>query len=334
MRGDMPKRRNVLLATGLWVSCACSTFAQAPSGRFPPAPAAGREGPRVVSMADAPAPWLTGVAENWMGRLPDSTPLGGLSIPGTHDSGARFGGFLCQTQSWTLANMLGAGVRYLDIRNRRSGEVFAIHHGPCFQKITFGEVLDAVNGFLAAHPSEALVMRVKEEHTPAPGSLDFRHIWDAYMAKGGSRFAGASDHVPALGALRGKVFVLRDADVGAYGMAFTDAKVKLQDAWNVYPATEEFPYGPDSVSTPQKLRLVSAHLAAASDDNPAGANLYLNHVSGATGVSPAEFARQANRHVHDELAGAREKRSLGIVIMDFPGEHLIHEILKTNFAPE
>ena len=62
----------------------------------------------------------------WMARLPDDAPLSGLTIPGTHDSGARFGGgapvvdfvtaLWVQAQNWTVTQQLDAGVRFLDVR--------------------------------------------------------------------------------------------------------------------------------------------------------------------------------------------------------------------------
>ena len=42
----------------------------------------------VVAAADEPPIDLP----RWMARLADDAPLSGITIPGTHDSGARFGG--------------------------------------------------------------------------------------------------------------------------------------------------------------------------------------------------------------------------------------------------
>ena len=77
----------------------------------------------------APKGWLTAAVNNWMGGLPDGTALGTMSIPGTHDSGAMHGGLAVQTQSLTIAEQLQAGLRYFDIRLRRTKTAFAVHHG-------------------------------------------------------------------------------------------------------------------------------------------------------------------------------------------------------------
>ncbi len=93
---------------------------------------------------DVPREWLKSAATDWMGKLPDELSFGKLSVPGTHDTGARYGGAACQTQRWAINEQLEAGIRYLDIRNRRTKTSFAIHHGLCFQQIMFGDVLQQI----------------------------------------------------------------------------------------------------------------------------------------------------------------------------------------------
>ncbi|NEE58668.1 phospholipase, partial [Streptomyces sp. SID8455] len=52
--------------------------------------------------------------QDWMGGLPDGTALQRLTIPGTHDSGARFGGPWSECQNTTIAQQLESGIRFLD----------------------------------------------------------------------------------------------------------------------------------------------------------------------------------------------------------------------------
>src|SRR5688500_16988143 len=68
----------------------------------------------------APSLLLTYTMSNWMGSLPDATNVAQLSIPGTHDSGARTEpvGGTAKCQNLSIADQLTAGVRYLDIRCR------------------------------------------------------------------------------------------------------------------------------------------------------------------------------------------------------------------------
>ncbi len=284
-----------------------------------------------MSTQPSPSRALAMAADNWMGRLPDTRSLGSLSIPGAHDSAARFGLYLCQTQSWTIAGLLDAGIRYLDIRARGEGDILQIYHGLCFQRMSFGDVLTSANGFLARHPREALIMRVHDEDTPAGARPSFQAIWAKYMASGGQRFVGEIARIPTLGEMRGKALVLRDAAFGGYGLAFKSERIRLQDSWQVYPSTFPNPYGGATVSVGQKLQLIHAHILDAMQNNREGGALYLNHLSGSDGVSPAEFAARANPDALQFLRAHPDWRSLGVLIMDYPGEDLIERILQANF---
>lgn len=132
----------------------------------------------IFSDTASPKSWLITASQDWMAQLPDETPLNKLSIPGTHDTGALYGGRICETQSWTIKEQLNAGIRFFDIRCRRAGTVFAIHHGLCFQNIYFSNVMDDIAEFFANSPGETILMRVKEEHYPIAGSESFQKIWN------------------------------------------------------------------------------------------------------------------------------------------------------------
>lgn len=55
--------------------------------------------------------------QDWMAGLADATPVQRLTIPGAHDSGARYGGPWTECQNTTVAEQLSAGV----LRGERSG---------------------------------------------------------------------------------------------------------------------------------------------------------------------------------------------------------------------
>src|SRR4051794_40583034 len=95
-------------------------------------------------------------SQNWMAALNSSLYVSQLSIPGTHDSGARFEPFsgTAKCQNLTIAEQLNAGVRFLDIRCRHLDNAFTIHHGSVYQNITFDDVLNATIAFLSNNPTE------------------------------------------------------------------------------------------------------------------------------------------------------------------------------------
>ncbi|MDU5108652.1 phosphatidylinositol-specific phospholipase C domain-containing protein, partial [Clostridium sp.] len=105
---------------------------------------------------------------NWMrDYAQDDTPLGLLSIPGTHDS-AAFNTWVWHsaTRPWAVTQekdviqQLHMGIRYLDFR---SSQDFYMYHGGVkvgHDLLThFREVTD----FLKSHPNEFVVIRLKNE---------------------------------------------------------------------------------------------------------------------------------------------------------------------------
>ena len=149
-------------------------------------------------------------ATNWMEALDGKLRLSQLSIPGSHDSGARFEPISGTTkcQSFTLAEQLNFGVRFLDIRCRHVGDAFAIYHGSVDQKLTFTGVLYQVGGFLEAHPGECVLMSVKEEHTAADNTRSFEATFDSYVVAHPGRWWLGTD-MPALDRVRGKIVLFR-----------------------------------------------------------------------------------------------------------------------------
>lgn len=123
---------------------------------------------------------------DWMGALPAATPLTRLTIPGTHDSGALYGGLYVACQNITIADQLNAGIRFLDVRCRLTGGSFAIHHAAFYQNLMFGDVLAACWNFLAAHPGETVLMRVKQEYS-GESDAAFRAVFDDYLDNRGWR---------------------------------------------------------------------------------------------------------------------------------------------------
>nr|HEX4318767.1 phosphatidylinositol-specific phospholipase C [Kofleriaceae bacterium] len=146
----------------------------------------------------------------WMSTQPDSASLASLTIPGTHDSMALYEPIagVAKTQTLALADQYAAGVRYVDIRCHDIDDSFAIYHGIIDEQATFDDVLDATFEFLDAHPTETIVMSVKEEGDAEGATIPFDAAFAPYLAKHpGGWYTG--DAVPALGGVRGQIVLLR-----------------------------------------------------------------------------------------------------------------------------
>lgn len=222
---------------------------------------------------------------NWMGTLPDGMKLSTLSIPGTHDTMAYQFSTSCdiitdivRTQTMDLETQLNSGIRVLDIRLRHAADnAFALHHGSCFLDSYFGgDVMDVVNNFLDANPSETILMRVKKEHNDAENlTMSFHQTWNWYMGIYGSKVWQGSGN-PTLGEVRGKIVILDQSAGVSYGLNWSS--LEIQDNYDM--ATNWDLYG--------KWEDVKQHLidAAAGDKD----DFYVNFLSAANGGFPYFFA--------------------------------------------
>ncbi|MFJ3899970.1 phosphatidylinositol-specific phospholipase C [Streptomyces sp. NPDC090025] len=254
--------------------------------------------------------------QDWMAAHGDSTPLQRLTIPGTHDTGARYGGPWTECQNTTVAQQLDSGIRFLDVRCRVTGGSFAIHHGAAYQNLMFGDVLGACWDFLAAHPTETLLMRVKQEYS-TDSDATFRAIFDDYLDNRGWRpLFRIADGVPTLGQARGKVVLLAD-NAGLPGLRWADsAYFDVQDDYQAEP----FAKWP-------KIR--DQFRKAAGRTGP----FHVNFVSTAAGLPPRWNADRLNPQVHALLDGEGAAwKGLGIVPIDFPNTRsgLVESLIRHN----
>ncbi|HDR8054685.1 TPA: phosphatidylinositol-specific phospholipase C domain-containing protein [Bacillus cereus] len=215
---------------------------------------------------------------DWMGNLRANLRLSELSIPGTHGSTALHGktGFdenNVRNQRMSITTQLNSGIRYLDIRARRTGTTFAMHHGPVYQQKMFGDVLQEMITFLRQNPKETILMRLKEEHTAEDGSLSFEEIFKKYWNNNISyfwnpnSFSGTDKTNPKLGDVRGKIIVVQNFTASqTYGIYYSS--LSPQDL-------AEIDNNADAVYskwTKVKEKLVEAHGSSKS-------TIYLNHLS-------------------------------------------------------
>jgi hypothetical protein len=289
---------------------------------------------------------------DWMRSVPDATGLAAMSIPGTHETMAIHGGDLTQTQEdfgdsgATLAAQLDAGIRMIDIRARvNTGNTFTIHHGFVYQNATFDDVLNVLGTFLAAHPGEAIVMRLKQECTGEFGSCTdvsgqkaFPDIFDAYANQRGNLFwqpsvtRGTAAATPTLGEIRGKI-VLAVLN-GPHGGRFTDYGLAQFADWNDGSST----YVQDNYNVPNtgaiatKRDQVRRFLDATNAGDPA--KMYVNFASGASffaqpqQVAGGAFGVQGvNPFLLTYLNEGHDLHRTGVIMLDFPGGALIDKIL-------
>jgi len=277
-----------------------------------------------------PYRWIFSFSKGWMGLLKNDTYLKDVSIPGTHDSGANFGSWVdAQTQTWSITSQLRSGIRYLDIRCRPNGDEFNIQHGLVFQKLTFDNVMIEIIAFLKKQPTETVIMRLKSEYVPKKGSLSFQEIWDNYAEKYKDTFYRGKNLNPTLGEVRGKVFLKCNADCEGYGMTYGEQS-EIQDRFKITSIDHMFRIRKDLASISSKEDSIMKFIQIADTSS----KWVLNHLSGAQGMSPSAVAKITNNLAYSYLGLSSDKRKVGILIMDFPGERLIKRIIETNLGSD
>ncbi|AUG80664.1 hypothetical protein CFP65_5990 [Kitasatospora sp. MMS16-BH015] len=298
-----PVSRRALLAAGLAAGAAVL-------GAAPAARAAGTR----------PALQLPSGAD-WMAALPDSAPLARLTVPGTHDTCSLYGGPITQTQTLSVPDQLAAGVRFLDIRCRLVNGVFAIHHSQFFQNIFFGDVLNQCQAFLAQHPGETVLMRVKQEYS-TESDQSFGAVFAGYQSRW--PLLWTEPHVPALGEVRGRIVVIAD-NGGVPGLRWGGGNTDIEDDYDIGTVFEY---------NSRKWPEVSAHLdAARAATDPQ--RLYLSFTSSSGwGLWPRQAADTAAPKLAAYLGGLDHaaRPVLGTVPMDFVTADSVRPLYALNFG--
>ncbi|MGU3375507.1 phosphatidylinositol-specific phospholipase C [Chryseobacterium sp. M5A1_1a] len=271
---------------------------------------------------------------SWMSGLQDNISISKISIPGTHDSGARIDAPVvtgtAKTQNLSISEQLNAGVRFLDIRCRHIDNSFTIHHGPIYQNLNFDDVLNACYTFLESHPSETIIMSVKEEHDASNTTRTFEKTFDSYVQKNPSKW-NLGTNTPTLGEVRGKIRLLRrfsaETAKGINATAWADnttfdinTQLKVQDYYKV-------------TNNDDKWNGISNLLNEAKSNT--GDKLFINFTSGyKPGIFGIPSIPTVSNNINPKLKTffqTNTKGSYGIMPIDFINTELAELIVKTNF---
>ena len=254
----------------------------------------------------------------WMKYMDSKIPLHHLSIPGTHDSIALRGGCWLKTQDKTLEHQLKMGVRFFDIRLKYKNGHFSGYHQFVHQGISLVDILTTFSDYLDAHPSEAILMCYRDEGaSTSPTFRRIEHVFHA-MVKCLIRTT-----LPTLHASRGRIVIIDRRGVGV-GLSYSTF-FKRCNLW-----------GEDNI--PFKLSRVQKHLDRIPHHPK---TFYITSLNGSNfnlwdpfclhQKNPREHATVTNAAMVRFLQGKR-KKTLGVILMDFPPPKLIHLILQFNFG--
>lgn len=291
-----------------------------------------------------------------MASIPDDLPLGALSIPGTHNSGACYRtlpSVRCQNQS--VATQLKNGVRFLDIRvgkyplksGDKASELTVVHGKfpvriPIARK--FSKVLDEIYDFLGKNSSECVILSLKveglgdwDEENDEFGNL----LWENYIMERQKRWY-VEQNLPTIGDARGKIVLFRrfairkpdlvsrfgfDASIWSYNTPEDDrGEFIVQDKCELH----------DKGDIKEKVKLIKAMTQKAIDYNSTEqpGKLFLNFTSG-TGLMKKEcWPDRVAKAVSETDILAYFKKGSGVVILDFIDLNnwsIAKALIKSNF---
>jgi len=273
-----------------------------------------RQSPDITSAT----PHLTRVnALDWMSGVVDTTPLSQMSIPGTHESCALYGGGTTQCQFRSIGQQLELGIRFLDVRCAYADDLpadFYIYHGGIYQKIQFSNVQQQCVEFLTNHPNEVILMNVQQEHSGVD-SQTFEITFKAAVAPFGNHWLWP-DQIPTLEACRGKIILVRTwlpsevAGLEWNGFAINGMSYnrffETQNDWSNWSDTAE------------KVAQVEQYLKLAADGRAGPNRIYLNFLSRA-GAYVGTYAKEMNdiilKYLQTTLTDTSKR--LGTLPIDF-----------------
>ena len=322
---------------------------------------------------------LSNVASpDWMSVIPGDTKLTEITMPGTHDSCARkfhnedaFGVMsgISKCQSLNITEQLNAGVRFLDVRcevDASSHSVKTVHGSTdCWDGddyLYLDYVFSAVYSFLASHPSETVLISIKEDD----GNNGVPHFTNAiyeyihgYRSQDNYYFYGTdynySDHwylgksVPTLESVRGKCVLFNRFDQYIWneagdGVWVDESESGQKTKYNDLEGTFAEPYYSNITSS--NTGIGTAHIQDYykwSTDQKKTATQYmlsLGHyrgeyyinysstVSDSSIPNPQNLAKTVNAQ-YPYYTYEKTKPS-GIFAMDFATEDLCRYIIKNN----
>jgi len=276
---------------------------------------------------------------DWMSHVPGDTLISKMSIPGTHDSYALYGGVgWTKCQEWDVPKQLRKGIRFFDLRFRRAGTGFHIYHGPIYQHKIGEDAFNEITNFLREQPTETVLVSYQEEGTPSmSGSSSFQTILNSYVRRYRRWIYGNNTVIPRLEDVRGKMVFIDNKCSGNFGI--NCYRLNKKDDWN-HPTYED------------KTRGVKTHLEAARQSS--GSELFLTYCSysDAPGNTNYQVARGFSRTCRCGPAGCtsncrtqtfsgmtnfvafelidKPKASYGVVIMDYPTMGAIGATIQHN----
>ncbi|MDL2272962.1 phosphatidylinositol-specific phospholipase C domain-containing protein [Oscillospiraceae bacterium OttesenSCG-928-G22] len=290
---------------------------------------------------------------NWMSFLDQAKKLTAFSIPGTHDSGTENiapGGGHCQ--NYSIERQLNDGIRFLDIRLKEYNGNLQLFHGAYDCGVNFHTVLQWCQTFLVEHPTETILMSIKNEES----SQDINSALHAHFEAYSGLFLKTTS-VPTLDAAKGKIVFFDRCGYSGYCARTESNMIGIdwggwQDdtAFTMDTGSDQF-YVDDNYNTHKthdKVYKIQSAMQLANEPQNAntfyvifcsisvGSHTPYQYAWGGTGINPA-----VNPSVYDFVQSYGCDKRLGVVLLDFYNDgrdngdknQLVESIIQANPMP-
>lgn len=258
-------------------------------------------------------------AKDWMASIDGHLPLAALTIPGTHDTCALRRIPFVRCQSYGPRDQLDMGVRFLDLRVNDT-EDMEISHGPIKVDNSLVHVLKGCREFLDDHPSETILVSIKQEHTKSDKDRLAKR-WKS-TTKQFKDILYTSSHLPTLGTARGKVVVITRA-AGVPGVPWKSATI-----------SDDYKVGSKDDAKNKKWPTVRKALEAAAKGSKKELHITFCSGTGAPDTDPGDVNDVMEPLLRTWLKkrpGRRGER-LGVVVVDYAKKGKIEQIAARNFG--
>ena len=276
-------------------------------------------------------------AQSWMADIDGSLTLAQFTVPGTHDSCTQYC-LLGRCQHVGIREQMNMGVRFLDIRLKNNGGKLNCYHSFINCLYSFDSVMKAVSSFLKAHPSECIIMSIKNEDEE---SADFESVLVNQWIDSGTykNLFYTEDRIPTLDEVRGRIVLLRRYTNYSQSLA---RGIDARGGWSDnntshitrrgYTLKIQDIYSYDTIGLTfgnKKWKNFSAFDKAIAGNDPD--TLYLNFASGCNSIGCGQLscAVTVNNSLRKEFAKATGNH--GIVIMDYVDHCLVSTVYAVNF---
>lgn len=299
------------------------------------------------------------VRQNWLSTIENKVMLSELALPGTHAS-AAYKEFIINTatQCLNFDEQLKYGIRVFDIRVRHFHNSFVLHRGTLFLNSDFDDFLRPVDNFLKINPSETVLFRFKNEHGGDMNTRSMRETLDFYLERYPSVLKTTNLSIN-LGQARGRSIILcDDTSCDGYGLNYNQFNIQdkgmitnldLYNKWEAVKAQlskaasgsrDTFYVNYLSASgLPLPYFVASGHITPATNalrlttglSTLLFPNTYPDFPRVLCILSVCTIAYEGtNVLTRYRLPDFNGTRSVGIIMIDFPGDSLIEQVIANN----